>query len=296
MRRTSLLASALLLIPGLLCAQSSPLFDPNAFQDVLQSGPNASFFTWIQLAKRLGLAVPSSIGPCVATAPVGSSTPLQPPPGSGTASSGCAYFGPDAIVSRAEMAYWVVKAQMDEPQISYFLCATGGDPSGLSAGCGGGTLASSFGDLGAGGASIVNPFVGVSNAQLMRYIEVMVRRGYTQGCTSTIDPIYRYCPNDPVTRAQMSVFIIRAKMNNVFPTTLSGTPQTNPYGDNFSATKTPYFTDVTPGDPVYGPYFIYVQKMRDLGITSGTTPTTFSPGNNLTRKEIATFVVRAFFL
>jgi hypothetical protein len=94
----------------------------------------------------------------------------------------------------------------------------------------------------------------------------------------------------------MSVFIIRAKLNSVFPTTLSGIPLTTPYGDNFGTIPAPYFSDVTPGDPVWGPYYIYVQKMRELGITSGTGPNTFSPGNNVTRKEIATFVVRAFFL
>jgi len=44
---------------------------------------------------------------------------------------------------------------------------------------------------------------------------------------------------------------------------------------------------------VYGPYYLYIQKMRELGITSGTGGATFSPGNNETRKEIATFVVRA---
>ena len=59
------------------------------------------------------------------------------------------------------------------------------------------------------------------------------------------------------------------------------------------AAPTPYFSDVRPDDPVYGPYYLYIQKMRELGITSGTGGATFSPGNNVTRKEIATFVVRA---
>jgi hypothetical protein len=191
------------------------------FQDVPQLGsPTSSFYTWIQLAKNVGLAVPSALGPCLSTLPGGASPPVIQPPNSGTTPSTtqltCPYFGPDAIVSRAEMAYWVVRSQLDEPQITSYLCATGGDPSGLT--CGSGILASSFGDLGVAGASIVNPFLppnpalgiaGVTNAQLMRDIEVMVRRGYTQGCTSTNDPVFRYCPNDPVTRAQMSVFIIR---------------------------------------------------------------------------------------
>ena len=125
----------------------------------------------------------------------------------------------------------------------------------------------------------------------------MYRRGYTKGCSSTDDPLRKYCPTDPVTRAQMSVFLIRAKMNNVFPTTLSGIPAA--YGDNFGLfQQTPsYFTDVTSAatDP-FKDYYIYVQKMRELRITNGTAGSLFSPGNNLTRQEIATFVVRAFFL
>src|ERR1022692_3319787 len=285
--------------------------DNTYFQDVQPTGsPDSSFFTWIQLAKNLGLAVPSATGPCT----INNGVPpiLQPPapgnpPTPGTPTLGCPYFGPDTIVTRAEMAYWVVKAQMDEAQITNYLCATGGDPSGLSPQCSAGLQSSSFADLGAAGGNILNPFlganpglgiVGVTNAQLMRYIEVMARRGYTKGCNNTIDPTSAYCPNQPVTRAQMSVFLIRAKMNNVFPTTLSGISPGGPFGDQFGTflPPVPYFSDVTAADPVYGPYYIYIQKMRELRITNGTGGVTFSPGNNLTRKEIATFIVRAFFL
>jgi len=285
--------------------------DNTYFQDVQPTGsPDSSFFTWIQLAKNLGLAVPSATGPCTINNGL---PPILQPPAPGTlptpspSTLGCPYFGPDTIVTRAEMAYWVVKAQMDETQVTNYLCATGGDPSGLSPQCNGGQPASSFADLGAGGGAILNPFlganpglgiVGVTNAQLQRYIEVMARRGYTKGCNNTNDPQAAYCPNLPVTRAQMAVFLIRAKMNNVFPTTLSGLPLASPYGDNFGVylPPVPYFSDVTAADPVYGQYYIYIQKMRELRITNGTGGATFSPGNNLTRKEIATFVVRAFFL
>jgi len=285
--------------------------DNTYFQDVQPTGsPDSSFFTWIQLAKNLGLAVPSATGPCTINNGL---PPILPPPPSGTlpvpgpSNLGCPYFGPDTTVTRAEMAYWVVKAIMDEFQITNFLCATGGDPSGQSPQCSGSTPASSFADLGAGGGSILNPFLGanpalgiagVTNAQLMRYIEVMARRGITKGCSNTTDPQSAYCPNQPVTRAQMSVFLIRAKMDNVFPTTLSGIPLAAPYGDNFGVylPPVPYFSDVTASDPVFGQYYIYIQKMRELRITNGTGGVTFSPGNNLTRKEIATFIVRAFFL
>jgi hypothetical protein len=300
----ALLIPALVLTTGLAFAQS----DNTPFQDVLPTASSDSFFTYIQLAKRIGIAVPSMVGPCTTPSVPGANPPVIQPPGPGgipDLSQSCLYFGPDTVITRAEAAYWIVRAQMDETQITNYLCATGGDPSGVSPQCNGGLLASSFGDLGTAGASIMNPFlgpnptlgiVGVTNAQLMRYIVVMVRRGYTQGCSSTIDPVFRFCPNDSVTRAQVSVFLIRAKMNNVFPTTLSGIPLTTPYGDNFAVPPIPYFTDVTPTDPVWGPYYIYIQLARSLGITKGTSATTFSPGNNVTRKEIATFVVRAFFL
>jgi hypothetical protein len=296
-------------------ALSFPATDPYGndntfFQDVQPTGSaDSSFFTWIQIAKNLGLAVPSATGPCTINNGI---TPIQQPPGSGTApvpgpsTLGCPYFGPDTVVTRAEMAYWVVKSQMDENQVTNYLCATGGDPTGLAPQCSAGIPAATFADVGTGGG-VVNPFLGavpslniagVTNQQLARYIEVMARRGYTKGCNSTIDPQAKYCPNDPVTRAQMSVFLIRAKMNNVFPTTLSGIPLSSPYGDNFGTflPPTPYFSDVTANDPVNGPYYIYIQKMRELRITNGTGGVTFSPGNNLTRKEIATFTVRAFFL
>lgn len=298
-----------LLVPalaGLAIAQTpTPILNNSTFQDVPQSGsPVSSFYTFIQLAKRLGLAVPAAVGPCNGT-PTAGNPPVLTPPGSGTTPAPvvCPLFGPDAVVTRAEMAYWIVKSQLDENQITNFLCATGGDPSGTS--CSGGPSSSTFADLGVAGASIVNPFLGpnaalgiagVTNQQLMRYIEVMVRRGYTKGCSGTNDPSFRFCPNDAVTRAQMAVFIIRAKMNNVFPTSLSGVTLTEPYGDNFGAVPAPYFTDVQPNDPVYKDYYLYIQKLRELGITQGTSPTTYSPGNNVTRKEIATFVVRAFFL
>jgi len=287
--------------------------DNTYFQDVqppntVNSTPDSGFFTWIQIAKNLGLAVPSATGPCSINNGV---TPIQQPPASGTqpvsgaSTLGCPYFGPDTTVTRAEMAYWVVKSQMDEPQVSNYLCATGGDPTGIATGCAAGSPAFTFADVASG---VNNPFLGavpslniagVTTAQLQRYIEVMVRRGYTKGCgASTSDPLFGYCPNSFVTRAQMAVFLIRAKMNNVFPTTLSGLQLSSPYGDNFGVftPSTPYFSDVSGSDPVYGPYAIFIQKMRELRITNGTSGSTFSPGNNLTRKEIATFTVRAFFL
>ena len=100
---------------------SFPAVDPynndnTYFQDVQ---PGNGFFTWIQIAKNLGLAQPSATGPCVVN---NGGTPLQSPPVSGTTPTpspstlSCPYFGPTATVNRAEMAYWVVRGQMDDPQ------------------------------------------------------------------------------------------------------------------------------------------------------------------------------------
>jgi len=278
--------------------------DNTFFQDVQ---PGNVFFTWIQIAKNVGLAQPALTGPCTIN---NGGTPIQQPPAPGTTPTPgtsqliCPYFGPDTVVTRAEMAYWVVRSQMDETMVSNYLCATGGDPTGVAVcGTSGGITASTFADT----TGVVNPFIsvptlgfpGVTSSQLIRYIEVMARRGYTKGCSSTADPLFKYCPNDPVKRQEMAVFLIRAKMNNVFPTTLSGTPLAGPYGDNFGLfQQSPsYFSDVTSAasDPSKD-YYIYVQKMRELRITNGTSGSTFSPTQSLTRKEIVTFVVRAFFL
>jgi hypothetical protein len=73
------------------------------------------------------------------------------------------------------------------------------------------------------------------------------------------------------------VLLIRGKLESLF-------------GDNFSYPTTPFFTDV----PATSPQFPYVQKMYELGLTTGCTPTQFCPNNNLTRQEIAVFLTRAF--
>ena len=102
------------------------------------------FFTWIQIAKNAGIAAASSTtaGNCTAP-PAGSNPPITPPPGpggTGGSSQVCSNFGPAALVTRAEMARWVVLAQMTEAQVTAYLNATGGDPSVV------GPTASSFAD------------------------------------------------------------------------------------------------------------------------------------------------------
>jgi len=79
-----------------------------------------------------------------------------------------------------------------------------------------------------------------------------------------------------VTRGIMAVLIIRARYGVVPPS---------------SYPSTPYFTDVTPSHP----YFPWIQKMKQFGITSGCTATTYCPDDPVTRGQMAVFIMRGEF-
>lgn len=82
-----------------------------------------------------------------------------------------------------------------------------------------------------------------------------------------------YCPENITTRAQMAVFIVRA---------LQG-------GDLFSFPSVPYFVDVPPEHP----QFAHIQKLREIGVTNGCSATEFCPGQDVTRGQMAAFIIRA---
>ena len=90
----------------------------------------------------------------------------------------------------------------------------------------------------------------------------------TSGCSITT-----YCPDDTITRGQMAVFTVRALM-----------------GNNFPQATTPDFTDVLSTDP----FRPFINKMRELGITTGCGPTTYCPVDPVTRGQMAVFIIRAF--
>jgi hypothetical protein len=202
-------------------------------------------------------------------------------------------FNVNGTVSRAEMARWTIRAQMDETAVSTYLNSTGG-------------IFCSFADVTCPGVSgnVTNT---TGTAGDWRYIETMYRRGYTKGCDNTNDGQRRFCPTRTLTRGEMSVFIIRAKMNSVFPTVTSGaftTTACQPPGTALTVTQigdqfglyvgcNPYFTDVANTHT----YYAFIQKMRELRISNGTSfsPATYSPDATLTRGQLMTFLVRAFF-
>jgi Viral BACON domain/S-layer homology domain len=121
------------------------------------------------------------------------------------------------------------------------------------------------------GASLVQPFDDVPYSHpFYNEISIVKSHGITNGCSPT-----SYCPDDNTTRGQMAVFIVRA---------IAG-------GDNFSYSPAPYFTDV----PVNHPFFRWVQKMRDLGLTSGCSPTAYCPDAQVTRGQMSVFLMRALY-
>lgn len=103
-----------------------------------------------------------------------------------------------------------------------------------------------------------------------KWVQKMRDLGVTGGCSATT-----YCPDNPVTRGQMAVFVIRG---------LLGT-------SNFAYPMTPYFTDV----PSSHPFFKYVQKMRELNITGGCSATQYCPDSPNTRAQMSVFLTQAFF-
>ena len=97
------------------------------------------------------------------------------------------------------------------------------------------------------------------------YIEAIYNNGITPGCGHG-----NYCPSSDVAKGTMAAFIIRAL-----------------YGETFSYTQTPYFSDMPATDNL----FKYVQKLKDLNIT--TRSGTYSSDRYVTWDEMPAFFVRA---
>lgn len=106
-----------------------------------------------------------------------------------------------------------------------------------------------------------------------KYIQKMREQGFTVGCTTTT-----YCPGESVTRGQMAVFLVRARLGIA-----SGT--------NFPFPNSGYFGDVS----TINSFYPFIQKLKQMGFTAGCTATTYCPDNPTTRGQMAVFLIRAFF-
>jgi hypothetical protein len=126
--------------------------------------------------------------------------------------------------------------------------------------------------LGYGPPAATGLFADVPVANLFApWIEQLAREDITHGCGPAT-----YCPADPVTRAQMAVFVLKAKHGPGY-----GPPA-----------ATGRFADV----PVANPYAPWIEQLAREGITSGCGPTTYCPDDPATRAQMAVFLVRAFQL
>jgi len=101
------------------------------------------------------------------------------------------------------------------------------------------------------------------------FIETLAGSGITAGCGGD-----NYCPEDPVTRAQMAVFLERG-MN----------------GSNFSpqAASGNVFLDVGAGDFAAS----FIEQLFQDGITAGCGNNNYCPNATVTRDQIAVFLLRA---
>ncbi|MBI4770942.1 MAG: S-layer homology domain-containing protein, partial [Chloroflexi bacterium] len=120
------------------------------------------------------------------------------------------------------------------------------------------------------------------------WIEQLAREGITAGCAPGAgDPrgLPYYCPEDPVTRAQMAIFLLRAEHGAAYaPPAASGV----------------LFTDV----PVNYWAAAWIEQLANEGITSGCAPGAGDPPglhyncpeDSVTRAQKAVFLVRTFDL
>ena len=158
---------------------------------------------------------------------------------------GCAGGGycPGNSVTRAQMAVFLLKARWG----SLFVPAP--------------ATGTAFPDVPAS-----NPFA--------PWIEELVREGITAGCGSGL-----YCPDNPVTRQQMAVFLLK---------TLEGSTYVPPGGAGI-------FGDVS---PCPGVTCNFIEELYNRGITGGcqTTPLLYCPTNAVLRQQMAVFLVKTFGL
>jgi len=163
--------------------------------------------------------------------------------------TGCAAnplrYCPENPVTRAAMAVFILRAEHGAsyapPAASHF-----------------------FSDLPVAGKEWMEPWV-----------DQYYREGLTTGCGT--EPL-RYCPENPVTRAAMAVFLLRA---------LEGASYVPPAASH-------YFADL----PVAGKEWMepWVDEFYRRGITTGcgASPLTYCPENPVTRAAMAVFISRAF--
>jgi len=131
------------------------------------------------------------------------------------------------------------------------------------------------------GASYTPPSVGANTGfgdvstgyWAAAWIKQLASEGITSGCGNG-----NYCPDNPVTRAQMAVFLLKAK-----------------YGSGYippSVGASTGFVDV----PTTHWAAAWIKQLATEGITGGCGGGTYCPDNPVTRAQMAVFLVKTFGL
>jgi serine protease len=105
------------------------------------------------------------------------------------------------------------------------------------------------------------------------WIKQLAAEGITGGCGSG-----NYCPESPVTRAQMAVFLLRAKYGAGYaPPAVGGST-------GFGDVPTTYWAGA------------WIKQLAAEGITGGCSAVSYCPESPVTRAQMAVFLVRTFNL
>lgn len=114
-----------------------------------------------------------------------------------------------------------------------------------------------------------HPFSGLPNVWYYADVMTMYRAGITSGCAT--HPL-RYCPHQPITRAQIAIFLVRAMRGPAYvPPPPSGR-----------------FLDAR-GHWAEG----FIEQLASDGVTAGCTPNLFCPDAPATRAQLAVLLERA---
>ena len=114
------------------------------------------------------------------------------------------------------------------------------------------------------------------NHPFAAWIYQLAAEGITGGCG--VNPA-RYCPDQSVTRAQMAVFLLKAKNGPGFT---PPAPAAQGFGDVL----------------LNNPFAIWIYQLAADGITGGcaVNPARYCPDQAVTRGQMAVFLVRTFNL
>jgi hypothetical protein len=102
------------------------------------------------------------------------------------------------------------------------------------------------------------------------YVQTIYQLGITGGCAGG-----NYCPGNPVTRAQMAVFLLKSKEG--------------------AAYVPPPCTGDFPDVPCSSPFAPWIEELAARGITGGCGGGNYCPDNTVTRQQMAPFLLKTLY-